>query len=64
MKKIKAKLQEQGKSEEELAAFQKRAAAAAKKIFANFGDYECYVGESMDPDGMYVYPGDGRWDKG
>ena len=47
-----AALVAEGKSEEEVAAFQKRAQGAAKKILANFGDYECYVGESMDPEGM------------
>ena len=52
LKKVKAKLLEEGKSEAEVAEFQKKAASAAKKIFANFDDYECYVGEGMDPEGM------------
>ncbi|KAF9467240.1 translationally-controlled tumor protein [Collybia nuda] len=33
-------------------AFEKGAAAYAKKIVANFKDYEFYIGESMNPDGM------------
>lgn len=54
MKKVKKALQDAGKSEEEVAQFQKNAAAAAKKIFNDFDNYETYVGESMDPDGMVV----------
>lgn len=52
MKKVKAALQAEGKTEEEVAAFQKRAQGAAKKILGKFDDFECYVGESMDPEGM------------
>jgi hypothetical protein len=54
MKAVKKKLEERGKSEEEVKDFEKRAGAAAKKLLANFKDYEFYTGESMDPDGMYV----------
>ncbi|KAH9045419.1 translationally controlled tumor-associated [Lactarius pseudohatsudake] len=32
--------------------FEKGAATYAKKIIANFKDYEFYIGESMNPDGM------------
>lgn len=35
-------------------AFEKGAQGFAKKIVANFKDYEFYTGESMDPDGMVV----------
>ena len=56
MKAVKAKLLEKGKSEAEVADFEKRAGAAAKKIVANFKNYEFYIGESMNPDGMYVVP--------
>ncbi|KAI5855192.1 Mss4-like protein [Tricharina praecox] len=52
MKAVKSKMQEKGKSAEEVASFEKRAAAAAKKLIANFKDYEFYMGESMDVDGM------------
>ncbi|KAI5811801.1 Mss4-like protein [Pyronema omphalodes] len=52
MKSIKKKMQEAGKSEEEIATFEKGAAVAAKKIVANFKDYDFYVGESMDLEGM------------
>lgn len=39
---------------ERVEAFEKGAQAFAKKIVANFKDYEFYTGESMDPDGMVV----------
>jgi hypothetical protein len=56
MKNVKSKMLEKGKSEDDVKDFEKRAQAAAKKLLANFKDYEFYVGESMDPDGMYVSP--------
>ncbi|KAA8903985.1 translationally controlled tumor protein [Sphaerosporella brunnea] len=52
MKSVKKKMQEKGKTEEEVAGFEKRASAAAKKLVAGFKDLEFYVGESMNPDGM------------
>ncbi|KAL2136331.1 hypothetical protein VTI74DRAFT_4365 [Chaetomium olivicolor] len=54
MKAVKAKLQEAGKSEEEIKDFESKAQAFAKKMLANFKDYEFYTGESMNPDGMVV----------
>jgi len=54
MRKVKAALKEKGASEEAIKKFETSASAYAKKIIANFGDYEFYVGESMDPDGMVV----------
>jgi hypothetical protein len=54
MKKVKEGLKEKGASEEEISAFEKGAQGFAKKIVANFKDYEFLIGESMDPDGMYV----------
>jgi hypothetical protein len=54
MKSVKAKLQEKGASAEEITAFEKGAAGFAKKIVANFKDYEFFTGESMNPDGMVV----------
>lgn len=53
-KAVKTKMSEAGKSADEVAEFEKTAGAYAKKIVGNFKDYEFYVGESMDPDGMYV----------
>lgn len=50
MKTIKSKLEET--NPDRVAAFEKGAQAFAKKVVANFGDYEFYTGESMDPDGM------------
>jgi hypothetical protein len=52
MKAVKAKLVESGKSDEEVKAFETGAAGFAKKIIANFKDWEFYTGESMDPDAM------------
>lgn len=50
MKAVKAKLTET--KPERVEAFEKGAAAYAKKIVANFKNFEFYVGESMNPDGM------------
>jgi hypothetical protein len=54
MKAVKAKLTEQGKSADEITAFEKGAQGFAKKVIANFKDYEFLIGESMDPDAMCV----------
>ena len=55
MKAVKAALQEQGKSAEEIKDFETKAAAFAKNvILAKFKDWEFYTGESMNPDGMVV----------
>ncbi|KZT12455.1 translationally controlled tumor-associated [Laetiporus sulphureus 93-53] len=50
MKAVKAELQKSNPGRVE--AFEKGAQAFAKKIVANFKDYEFYTGESMNPDGM------------
>ncbi|ORY61180.1 translationally-controlled tumor protein [Leucosporidium creatinivorum] len=50
MKEIKTKLQET--NPDRVAAFEKGAQTFAKKVVANFKDYEFYTGESMNPDGM------------
>jgi hypothetical protein len=52
MKTVKAKLQELGKSEEEIKEFETGAQTFAKKIIGNFKDWEFYTGESMNPDAM------------
>jgi hypothetical protein len=54
MKTVKAKLQELGKSEEEIKEFETGAQTFAKKIIGNFKDWEFYTGESMNPDAMVV----------
>lgn len=54
MKAVKEAKKSSGASEEDIAAFEKGAGAYAKKIVANFKDYEFYTGESMNPDGMYA----------
>jgi len=50
MKTVKAKLAET--NPERIEAFEKGAAAYAKKIVANFKDFEFFTGESMNPEGM------------
>lgn len=50
MKAVKTKLQET--NPERVEAFEKGAQAFAKKIVGNFKDYEFYIGESMNPEGM------------
>ncbi|PCH41026.1 translationally controlled tumor-associated [Wolfiporia cocos MD-104 SS10] len=50
MKAVKTSLQETNPDRVE--AFEKGAQAFAKKLVANFKDYEFYTGESMNPDGM------------
>ena len=54
MKKVKETMKEKGASEDEIKAFETGASGFAKKIVGNFKDYEFLIGESMDPDGMYV----------
>lgn len=49
MKTIKKELEQS--DPERVPVFEKGAAAFAKKLVANFGDYEFYTGESMNPDG-------------
>lgn len=53
MKAIKAKLQEEGKSEADVKAFETGAQKFVKDtLLPNFKDFEFYTGESMNPDGM------------
>jgi hypothetical protein len=54
MKKVKETLKEKNADEATITSFEKKAQGYAKKIVAGFKDYDFYVGESMDPDGMYV----------
>jgi len=54
MKKVKEGLKAKGASDDEVKEFEKGASAFAKKLVANFKDYEFLIGESMDPDGMVV----------
>ncbi|KAI0638182.1 translationally controlled tumor-associated [Trametes polyzona] len=50
MKAVKQHLQET--KPDRVDAFEKGAQAFAKKLVANFKDYEFYTGENMNPDGM------------
>ncbi|KAL0070720.1 hypothetical protein AAF712_001941 [Marasmius tenuissimus] len=50
MKAVKEYLQKN--NPERVEAFEKGAQGFAKKLVANFKDYEFYIGENMNPDGM------------
>jgi len=52
MKKVKEAMKERNASDEDVATFEKGASTFAKKIVGAFKDYEFFIGESMDPDGM------------
>ena len=51
MKAVKGELEKKDNGEK-VTTFEKNAQAYAKKIVANFKDFEFYTGESMNPDGM------------
>lgn len=52
MKEVKQKMKDNGASDEQVTEFEKGASGYAKKIVANFKDFEFLIGESMNPDGM------------
>ena len=52
MKNVKKTMQANGADDAAVKAFETGAQAYAKKIVANFKNYDFFVGESMDPDGM------------
>ncbi|KAL5598802.1 hypothetical protein BROUX41_003864 [Berkeleyomyces rouxiae] len=53
MKKVKTEMQKRGASEVEIKVFETGASKFVKDVvLPNFKDYEFYIGESMDPDGM------------
>ncbi|KAH0543270.1 hypothetical protein FGG08_002434 [Glutinoglossum americanum] len=54
MKKVKEALKEKGADEEAIKAFESKAQAFAKKVVGGFKNYDFYIGESMDPDGMVI----------
>ena len=59
MKKLKSTLSERAEAgdavaKERLESFEAKAQAFAKKLIGNFKDYEFFIGESMDPEGMVV----------
>ena len=55
MKKVKEAMKAKGADDAKVTEFEKGAQTYAKKIIGNFKDYDFYIGESMDPDGMYVF---------
>ena len=56
LKKVVEKFKEAGKDEAFIKGFQKGVQEYyTKKIVPNFSDLDFYAGESMDPDGMYVF---------
>lgn len=54
VKAVNNKLKEKGASEETIKEFQAGAAAAVKKILANYDNYDVLMNQSMDPNGMHV----------
>jgi len=54
MKKVKEALKENGAGDDVVKEFETGAQAYAKKIVGKFKDYDFYIGESMDPDGMVI----------
>ncbi|KAH8658842.1 translationally controlled tumor protein [Tricladium varicosporioides] len=54
MKKVKEALKAKGAEESVITDFEKGAQAYAKKIVGGFKNYDFYIGESMDPDGMVI----------
>lgn len=54
MKSVKEALVSKGADAAAIKEFETGASAFAKKIIANFKDYEFFTGESMNPDGMIV----------
>lgn len=56
MKAVKSAMNERNASAEEITAFEKGAQGYVKeKLLPNFKDFEFYTGESMNPDGLYVF---------
>ncbi|KAG9245079.1 translationally controlled tumor protein [Calycina marina] len=54
MKKVKEAMKANGADDAKVSEFEKGAGAYAKKIVKDFKDYDFYIGESMDPDGMVL----------
>jgi len=54
MKRVKELMAEKGADAAKIKEFETGAQKYAAKIVKNFKDYDFYVGESMDPDGMVV----------
>ncbi|KAI9675777.1 MAG: hypothetical protein M1817_001144 [Caeruleum heppii] len=54
MKKVKEALKASGAGDDKIKAFEGGAMKQVKKILANIGDYDMYMGASQDPDGMHV----------
>lgn len=53
LKSVVAALKEKGKSEDEIKSFQAGVQKYFKDVITpNFKDYDFYLGESMNPDGM------------
>ena len=48
------KMKENGASDDEVKEFQTGAQAGVKKILGNIDNYDVFVGESMDPTGMFI----------
>jgi len=54
MKKVAKKMEEDGKSEEEIGNFKKNAVEAVGDITKRYKDYQFFVGESLNPDALPI----------
>lgn len=54
MKKVLDKLKEKDADEDTIKQFQDGAKVYAKKILANWNDYDVFMGESVNPEGMHI----------
>lgn len=54
IKRVNKALKEKDDGEAKAKEFQSCAAAALKKLSANAANYDIYLGETMNPEGMYV----------
>ncbi|KAJ5925800.1 Translationally-controlled tumor protein [Penicillium verhagenii] len=54
LRKLMKKLEEIGTPAEEIAEFKANAPKAMKKLIANYDNYDVLMGQSMNPDSMYV----------
>lgn len=54
MKRVAAALKERGADEDKIKEFQTAVSKYSGKVLSNFDNYDMYMGNSMDPDGMLV----------
>lgn len=52
MKKVVAALKDKGADDDKIKEFQTAVSKYSAKILSNYANYDLYMGNSMDPDGM------------